>query len=230
MTRYIPALHFSWLTPLYDPLIRRFMREEEIKRHFVGQMGLRPGMRLLDVGCGTGTLAILILQTQPGVIVSGLDGDPDVLARAAAKAARAGVAVQWNRGLATELPYADGSFDRVVSSLVTHHLTVTDKQEALAEAYRVLRPGGELHVLDFGPPFDAYTRLAAAIMRHFEEVAAQFDGRLPALIRAAGFAEPEAGRRFTVLFGPLHVWRTLKPNTPNGAYNPATAAVHSDRC
>jgi ubiquinone/menaquinone biosynthesis C-methylase UbiE len=208
--RYIPALSFSWLTPLYDPLMRLLMREDEIRRSSLQQMTLRSGMRVLDVGCGTGTLAILIRQAERDISVTGLDGDPTILARAADKAARAGVFIDWALGLAIDLPYADQSFDRVVSSLVMHHLVVPDKERALQEAHRVLRPGGELHVIDFGPPTDRYTRMAAAVMRHLEQAAAQFDGLLPEMIRAVGFAEPEAGHRFTVLFGPLASLRAVK--------------------
>jgi ubiquinone/menaquinone biosynthesis C-methylase UbiE len=208
--RYIPALSFFWLTPLYDPALRLLMREGEIKRALIVQMNLRSGLNLLDLGCGTGTLAILIAQESQGVSVTGLDGDSDVLNRAAAKAARAGVTINWNQGLATNLPYPPIIFDRTVSSLVFHHLTETDKARALREAHRTLRPGGELHLLDFGPPHDTYSRLAARIMRNFEETASQFDGRLPGMIRAAGFAEPEVCHRFTIPFGSLTSLRAVR--------------------
>jgi ubiquinone/menaquinone biosynthesis C-methylase UbiE len=209
--RYIPALSFSWLTPLYDPALRLLMREDEIRGHLIRQMALRPGMRVLDVGCGTGTLAIRIEQQYPAVAATGLDGDPAVLARAVRKARRASVAARWDLGLATELPYAAASFDRVVVSLVIHHLTDPDKQRALREMGRVLRPGGELHILDFGPPQGGYEQAAACVMRRLEETAANLDGRLPGMIRAAGFDEPTVCRRFTVLFGPLSALRALKP-------------------
>jgi ubiquinone/menaquinone biosynthesis C-methylase UbiE len=209
--RYIPALSFAWLTPLYDPVMRLLMREDEIRHSFMRQMALSPGMRFLDVGCGTGTLAILIRRTHRGVAVTGLDGDPAVLARAANKAARGGDSINWNLGFATNLPYAGDSFDRVASSLVMHHLAVPDKVRALCEAHRVLRPGGELHILDFGPPQNAYSRIAASVMRHLEETAAQFDGLLPEMIRAAGFCKPEVCSRFITLFGPLDSLQAVKP-------------------
>lgn len=201
--RYIPALRFHWLTPLYDPLLRWGMREMAFRRHLVGQMALRPSMRVLDLGCGTGTLTIMIKTAQPDVEIIGLDGDPQVLALAHTKAVSAGVAIHLALGLADALPYPTGLFDRVVSSLVLHHLTVPDKQRALTEARRVLRPGGELHILDFGRPHNLYTRMMASIMRHFEETAAQLDGRLPAMLAQGGFTLVEEVDHFTTVVGPL---------------------------
>lgn len=209
--RYIPALRFHWLTPLYDPALRWLMREAEIKRFLVEQMALRPDMHVLDLGCGTGTLTIMIKQLHPNVEVTGIDGDPAVLAIAAEKAAGAGVSVQWDSGLAHDLPYTAGRFDRIVSSLVMHHLNMPDKQRAFQEALRILRPGGELHILDFGRPHNLYTRLAAAIIRHFEETAEQLDGRLPEMIKNSGFTEVEEIHHFTTVFGPLASLKVVKP-------------------
>lgn len=209
--RYIPALRFHWLTPLYDPVLRWGMREARFKRSLVEQMALRPGMRVLDLGCGTGTLTIMIKQLHPDVEITGIDGDPEVLAIAREKATEAGISVQWDSGLAYDLPYADGSFDRVVSSLVIHHLTMPDKQRTFIEVLRVLRPGGELHILDFGKPYNLYTRLAATVIRHFEETAEQLDGRLPEMLTGSGFTELDEIRHFTTIFGPLAVLKAAKP-------------------
>ncbi|MBE2199496.1 MAG: class I SAM-dependent methyltransferase [Anaerolinea sp.] len=209
--RYIPALRFRWLTPLYDPVLRWGMREAGFKRSLVEQMALRPGMRVLDLGCGTGTLAIMLEQLQPEVEVTGIDGDLEVLAIAQEKAARAGVSIQWDSGMAYDLPYADGSFDRVVSSLVIHHLTMPDKQRTFREVLRVLRPGGEFHILDFGKPHNLYTRLAAAVIRHFEETAVQLDGRLPEMLIHSGFTELGEVSHFTTVFGPLTSLKAIKP-------------------
>jgi ubiquinone/menaquinone biosynthesis C-methylase UbiE len=187
------------------------MREVGFKRYLVEQMALRPGMCVLDLGCGTGTLTIMIKGSHPDVEVMGLDADPAVLATAQEKAARAGVPVRFELGLATSLPFADSYYDRVVSSLVFHHLTMPHKQLALVEVRRVLRPGGEVHILDFGKPYNLYTRLAAAIMRRFEETAEQLAGRLPALLAQSGFADVQTVRRFTTVFGPLASLKGLNP-------------------
>jgi len=206
-TRYIPALRFHWLTPLYDPLLRWGMREEVMKRYLVDQMALRPGMQVLDLGCGTGTLAIMIRTSHPYVEVIGIDGDPAVLEIAQEKATRAGVSIRLDSGLATNLPYPDDSFDRVVSSLVIHHLAMPDKQRAFLEARRVLPPLGEFHILDFGKPHNLYTHLAAAVMRHFEETAELLAGQMPSLLARNGFANVEGNRCFTTIFGPIVSWK-----------------------
>lgn len=201
--RYIPALGWRWLTPLYDPLLRWGMRERQFREHVVAQMGLHPGMQVLDLGCGTGTLTVMIKQRHPEVEVTGIDGDAEILSLAREKASAAPVTITWQNGLATDLPYASGTFERVVSSLMLHHLPVAAKRRTFAEVYRVLRPGGRFHVLDFGPPFSLYTRVAAGIMRHLEETAEQLDGRLPQLLRESGFDDVHEDGRFTTLVGPL---------------------------
>ena len=134
---YIPALGHRRLTPFYDPILRWIFREDVFKRRLVELVALQPGQRVLDLGCGTATLTIMLKQAQPAAEVVGLDGDPEVLAIGRAKAAQAGVALTLEHGLAMTLPYPDASFDLVVTSLMLHHLETADKQRALAEAGRI---------------------------------------------------------------------------------------------
>ncbi|MCA1553246.1 MAG: class I SAM-dependent methyltransferase [Chloroflexi bacterium] len=135
---YIPALGQHWLTPLYDPLLRWGMRETRFKNSLLAQARIHPEQRVLDLGCGTGTLTVLIKQAHPDAEVIGLDADPQVLTIAAAKAAQAGMDIQFDEGMAYQLPYPDDSFDRVLSSLMFHHLTNEHKQRTLSEVFRVL--------------------------------------------------------------------------------------------
>ena len=118
---YIPAAGHDWLLPRYDPLVRLLGGESD-HRELVNQAGLRPSHRVLEVGCGTGNLAILIKRLYPGAEVVGLDPDPKALARARRKAEREAVSVQFDSGFSDELPYPNGSFDRVFSSFMFHHL------------------------------------------------------------------------------------------------------------
>lgn len=217
---YLPALRFARLTPLYDRLIALTMREGTFKRALLDQAGLARGQRALDLGCGTGTLTLLAKRQHPGVAVFGLDADPQALAIARAKAARAGLAPMFDEGLATALPYPDDFFDRVLSSLVLHHLTRDEKRRALAEAFRTLRPGGELHVADWGAPRDALMRVAFLTVRlldGFDTTVDNARGDLPRLFRAAGFAEVALCGEYATPFGTLALYRARKPGAEEGA-------------
>lgn len=207
-TRYIPALRFKWLTPLYDPLLKWVMREETIKRMLIQQANIQPGMKVLDLGCGTGTLTLMIKESYPRVHVTGLDGDAQILKIAREKGR--GTDIQWDEGLASALPYPDSVFDRVVTSLVVHHLTTTDKQRAFQEAYRVLKPEGELHVLDFGVPHSSLAGFMTLYMRRLEKVADNFDGLIPHFITEADFGFVNEAEHFLTVFGPLSLWRAVK--------------------
>ena len=121
--RYVPALRFGRLTGVYDPVVRTTTREAEFKRRLLAQAGLKSGQRILDLGCGTGTLAVQAKLSEPAAEVVGLDGDPEVLDRARRKAEAAGAEVEFDEGLSTELPYEGDSFDLVLVTLFFHHLT-----------------------------------------------------------------------------------------------------------
>lgn len=205
---YIPALRFRWLTPLYDPLLKWVMREETFKRKLVQQANIQPKMKVLDLGCGTGTLTLMLKRAHPEATITGLDGDPEVLAIARDKSR--GADIQWDEGLASSLPYPDSVFDRVVTSLVIHHLATEDKRRAFKEIYRVLKPHGELHILDFGAPHSSLTRFMTKYMRRLEETADNFDGLIPLFVTEAGFGEVKEAQNFVVFFGPLSLWRAVK--------------------
>jgi ubiquinone/menaquinone biosynthesis C-methylase UbiE len=212
---YIPALSYDLLTPLYDLVIRLTMPESRFKGRLIEQADIRESSRVLDLGCGTGTLTILIKKTHPDAKVVGLDGDPKILNIARTKAAKAGMELTFNKAMACELPYPDATFDRVVSSLVFHHLTRGDKVRALQEVFRVLRPDGELHVADWGKPQNMLMRVASLPLRIFDGLETTRDnvnGLLPDMFRDAGFEEVKEPARFMTLFGTLSLYSTRKPH------------------
>jgi len=203
---YVPALGFDLLTPLYDPILRFLLREHELKQRLVDQAAIRPGDTVLDVGCGTGTLAILVKRSTPQARVVGLDGDPKVLAIAREKIARAGLDVELVEGMAYAPPLPPASFDRVLSTLVLHHLTREEKRATLAGIRTLLRPGGDLHVADFGPPEGFYARAVSSLFRHFdgaERTVDNLEGRLPLLVAEAGFGEVRKTGHAATPFGTL---------------------------
>ena len=208
MPRYIPAFSFRWLTPLYDPLLKWIMREETFKQRLIRQAGITPAMQVLDLGCGTGTLTLMLKRVHPDAVVTGLDGDSQVLDIARQKSRD--MNIRWDEGLASSLPYPDSTFDRVVTSLVIHHLPTEGKRRAFKEMYRILKPQGQLHVLDFGAPHSAFTRFMAKYMRRLEETADNIDGLIPLFIMEAGFSGVEELNHFGTIFGPLSSWRAVK--------------------
>ena len=198
-----PALIVGWLTPVYDLFARLLIRETKLKRALTARADLKPGQRVLDVGAGTGTLAIMLKRAQPEAEVIGLDRDPQVLTIASGKASRAGVNVAFGLGSATALPYAAEAFDQVLSSLVFSLLEMDEKRRAVGEAHRVLRAKGELHVADFGPPNSAWAHRVAPLVLRFGPIAGNLQGRLPAMFRETGFDQVEAAPCLETLFGSL---------------------------
>lgn len=148
---YIPAAGHHWSLPLYDP-ITKLLGADGARRALIEQAHLEPGHKVLDVGCGTGTLVVQIARAHPEVQVTGLDPDPKALARGRRKAARTGAVIRFDQGFSDALPYPDAQFDRVLSSFMFHHLDRRAKQKMLAEVRRVLKPGGRLELLDFRGP------------------------------------------------------------------------------
>ncbi len=208
--RYIPALSFRWLTPLYDPLLKWGMREDAFKRRLIERAGIRPSQQVLDLGCGTGTLTLMLKQAVPGAHVTGLDGDPQVLSIARSKSEQVHADIKWDNGLAYNLPYPDHSFDVVVSSLVIHHLTSEDKFRAFQEVHRVLRPSGWFHIVDFGRPFSPITRLQVTVMKNLEQAADNFAGRITTMLQEAGFESVSETEKFNTIFGPIWFYQAFK--------------------
>lgn len=211
----VPALGFAWLTRLYDPVLALFGRERRFKSALIEQAALRPGMRILDLGCGTATLSSMLASACNGVEVVGLDGDGAILAIAAGKIAGAPSPIRLVRGSCDLLPFPDCSFDLVVSSLLLHHLTSEQKARTLAEARRVLRPGGQLHVADWGRPSDLLMRAAFLTVRlldGFQPTRDNVRGRLAPLMREAHFAGVVETLRLRTWFGTLSLHRAHRPD------------------
>lgn len=204
--RYVTAAGVRGLTRFYDSIVALTMRERLFRGRLEAQVlaGLPAAARIADVGAGTGTFAIGLAAAAPAAEVVAIDGDPEALALAQAK--RGAGAVEWKRGLANELPLADRSCDRVAMSLLLHHLDAAGKRAALAEARRVLRPGGSLHIADWGRPQDPLMRaglLTLAIVDGFDGIRDHAAGRLPSFVEAAGFAGIRRHDRLRTVWGSL---------------------------
>ena len=203
---YLPAAGHDWLLPFYDPVVR-LLGGDAARKALLDQAALRPNQRVLEVGCGTGTLVIQIKHRHPRVEVTGLDPDPKALARARRKAARADVAIQFDTGFAGELTYPDASFDRVFSSFMFHHLPEDEKVKMLSEARRVLKADGELDMLDFEGPEDKSHSFFAHLLHSNERLKDNSEGAVVSLMRRCGFADARKVGRRAMLFGGAAYYR-----------------------
>jgi ubiquinone/menaquinone biosynthesis C-methylase UbiE len=148
------------------------------------------GESVLDIGCGTGTLAIAAKhRVGPAARVAGVDASPEMVARARKKARGAGAEVTFATADVENLPYAAGTFDVVLSTVMLHHLSEGARQKCIGEVRRVLKPGGRLLVLDFGGAATQRRSLAGRMhhQAHFNLLEV-----LPQL-RAAGLSRLENG-------------------------------------
>ena len=201
---YIPAAGHHWSLPLYDPFVK-LLGGDAARRVLLDQAALQPGQCILDVGCGTGSLAVLIKCLHPQVEVVGLDPDPKALKRAQYKAGKSALAIQFDQGFASELPYPEGAFDRVFSTLMFHHLERDEKTGMLQEVRRVLRPGGFLNLLDFGGPEEGAYSFWARLFHSSHRLKDNAEHQILALLRQAGFASAKKVNQGAMLFGRLRI-------------------------
>ena len=194
---YIPALSYRFLTPFYDFIQKYIVRDVRYKNILIEQADIRPGHSVLDLGCGTGTLAIMVKQKHPTAEVTGLDADPDMLKVAKYKSTQLNAPVMFDVGFTNNLPYPDDSFDRVLSSIMIHHLKTHDKKKTAQEVFRVLKPGGQLHIVDFGKPVTWYGKMLGPFLHRFEEANDNIDGSLPIFFAEPGLKTQIAGHFWT---------------------------------
>lgn len=213
---FLPALRFQTLAWAYDPLAMRIVRARRWRPALVDAIAPAPGQRILDLGCGTGSLCLLVKDRCPEAIIIGVDPDPVMLSRAQQKARAAGWELPLIEASATALPTEpplDQAVDVCVASLMFHHLTRTEKQAALAEATRVLRVGGRLFIADWGPPKTWTGRAGFFITQLFDGFETTRDHATEAflqLVGAAGLSPVEELGRWPTAVGVLCLYAVRK--------------------
>lgn len=211
---YVPALRYRWLTRFYDPVVALTTREKVFKRKLLDQITSTNAEHVLDLACGTGTLARMIKLENPATTVHGLDGDPEILELARRKSHNGGQDVHFDQGMSFAMPYPDDTFDIVVSSLFFHHLSAINKQRTLAEVQRVLKAGGRFLVCDWGRPANLVLRLSFYLVQMldgFNVTRDNVQGRLPEIIATAGFNQVVMAARISTALGTLDLITALNP-------------------
>jgi ubiquinone/menaquinone biosynthesis C-methylase UbiE len=204
---YLSPFRTSWLTRAYDPLIAHWPAGVQTRQTVRAALDLTPGLRLLELGCGSGRLAVEIKRYCPQVSIKAVDANSTILQVARRRAAQAGVDVEFTQGDITQLA-VDGSYDRIYSTLVLHHLIMPAKQQTLRRVRELLDAGGKFVVADFSRP---QGRLQALLARttgwgdHLHTTAPHRDGRFEEAVRAH-FTEVQSLARLPSLFGTIEVW------------------------
>ena len=207
---HVPAATYDLLLPLYDPLLKRLMRDQETRIPMLERAGIGAGHHVLDIGCGTGAMTLLVKLREPAAHVYGLDPNPNALARALGKSREAGFPLKVYRGRSQRLPFPTESIDRVLSALMIHRLTRDQKLATFREVHRVLYAEGSLHVLDFGPQFTRYERALSRVIHRGARKRENLNGELPALMEAAGLLRARETASVSTALGRVSVYEAFR--------------------
>jgi len=199
----------NWQAPFYDFGCALVGLGQRFRAQTLRHAALQTGERVLDVGCGTGVLTCLAAAAVgPQGRAVGIDPAARMIAVAQRKATQTHSPAEFHVGVIERLPFADASFDVVLSSLMLHHLPPELKRAGLAEVYRVLRPGGRLVVVDLDHPGHPLWWLLFGPWLFEPMIADNLRGRIPQYLEAAGFKPVRVlGRRFAL----LTFWNAARP-------------------
>ena len=212
---FVPALGKSGSLDRYDAAIALMTREKRWRSDLLRFAEPRPGERIVDIGCGTGTFAIALKQAAPESIVLAVDPDPAVLEIARAKAEVADAEIQWFEAMGDELDSIDAlrQCDKIVSSLVLHQCPMAVKEAIAAQMFRLLRPGGTLFIADYGEQRSLLMRMLfrqIQLLDGFEYTEPNAKGCVPEILTAAGFEAVDEIKVIPTPTGSISIYRARR--------------------
>lgn len=211
---YVPPLGRHELTDQYDRAIALMTREKRWRSELIRRIPAQSGARIVDIGCGTGTLAIAIKQAFPDCEVIGIDPDRPALDLARGKAGAAGVTVRWEQAMGDRADDIVGSCDVILSSLVFHQCAVETKQAIALAMSRALIPGGLILVADYGLQRSLLMRTLfrqVQLLDGFDKTEPNAEGCMPAIFEAAGFADLTEAKIIQTPSGSISIYEGRKP-------------------
>lgn len=217
---YTPPLGFNALTPLYDRAIAALTRERVWRESLVRHLEPRLGERILDVGSGTGSLAVAVTTLEPRCDYRGIDPDGSAVSIAREKVAQARSSAHFEVGLLDPRPANAAPVDKVVCSLVLHQVSLDEKRRLLSTIFGWLKPGGELLVADYGAQPTLRLRLAFRLTVQMldgkTDTQPNADGLLPLLIGDAGFQDVSTLEAVDTATGRIEIITGIKPSARAG--------------
>lgn len=195
-TEYTPALGRHELTTHYDPIIAVMTRERRWRSRLLSALSIEPGQTIVDIGSGTGTMAIQIKRAEPSTRVFAIDPDPKAMEIARLKARQASVDITFINSMSSNVveTIGLGTVDKVVSSLVLHQCSLEAKQGILTAAWLLLRTTGRLLIADYGLQRSLLMDLLFRQVRSldgYENTQANRDGKIPDMMVSANFDNVE---------------------------------------